>query len=181
MNILLFAGYSASGKSTLAEGINKILGYKLLDERAIIHDLAVKKGYSRSRHWLESEGLNCLVEAARSETIQNIRESQDCKGVIIDGAYDREIPEVINSVFPEARLTIINIIAERDVRKNRMELRLGSLADQALFELEGIDCFKREAGVEEIMSRADITIDNSTPLETTLAVLHRELGQRGLA
>lgn len=178
MNILLFTGYSASGKSTLAERINVDLKYKFFGERNIIHNLAVERGYSRSRYWLQAEGITCMVNAVRSETLQLIRESQQSRGIIIDGAYDREIVPSINGAFPESRLVIISVIVGKNIREERMRHRLRGQEHLVLYELKGIDYFKREAGIEEIMKEAEIIIDNSNTIEESTISLSRDLELR---
>lgn len=179
-DILLFAGLSASGKSTIASCISHDGPFELISERRILHTLALRRGFNRTREWLAREGIAAVLEAARTETVQLIKSIKEEGGVVIDGSYDYKLPGSIKQAFPSTRLTLISITLDQDLREERMRLRLGKTFEEAQRELALIDGFKLAAGIEEIIKQADISVDNSTTLEQSVKFLQDELATRGI-
>jgi len=82
MNIFLFTGLSATGKTTIARFLRERLGIPVVDERKILHQLAEREGYPRTRHWLESVGLQVVLDEALQETVRVIKEQSSGQVVI---------------------------------------------------------------------------------------------------
>lgn len=180
MNLLLFTGLSASGKSTIAREINKSLGFGFLGEREVLHTLAVARGFIHTRDWLASDGVDILLEEARSETAKMIRQQEFKNGVIIDGSYDRQLPGFLVTEFPGVNLFIIGVAVEDITRQKRMVSRLGTSLEEAQREMSLIDGFKVAAGVEEIMKQADPIIFNEGDLDVSVGELQQALRLYGL-
>ncbi|MDO8638074.1 MAG: AAA family ATPase [Candidatus Daviesbacteria bacterium] len=180
MEILLFTGYSASGKSTIAGEINKKLNFYYLGEREILHNLAVSLGYKRTREWLQHDGNEALLEAARAETIARIKEVDSKQGIILDGSYDHKLPSILKNTFPEARQLIICVALDDQMRKERMSVRLGESAEKAEEERDIIDDFKRKAGIGNIIRTADVTINNVVSLTELVITLNKKLEHLGI-
>ncbi|MBI4040092.1 AAA family ATPase [Candidatus Daviesbacteria bacterium] len=174
MNLLLFTGYSASGKSTIAEYINRDFGYELIGERTILHNLAVRNGYNRTREWVIGEDWVTILHLAREATIEMIA-SQSTEGVILDGSYDRDLPASLLYSLPNAKLTIIHIDLDQETRDLRMMARMGESLDIAKRERELIDNFKKRAGIEYIISKADIKVANDGPEAESIVSLKNRL------
>lgn len=180
MEILLFTGYSASGKSTIAKELNKTFGFYNLGEREILHSLAVVAGFQRTREWLRHEGSEALIEAARVETVNRIKKMGPKWGVMIDGSYDQALPDTLKNFFPSYRQLIIHIDLDDEERKERMIKRQEGSVDESKKEMGLIDNFKRMAGVEKIMERADVVVDNTSPIEVSLRSLRKELARKNV-
>jgi len=178
MDIILFTGFSASGKSTIASEVNKLLQLQYISERKILHNIASSRGFERTRHWLANESLEVILEAARAETVQRMREQRNSRGTVIDGSYDCELPLCLRRIFPEAILTTIFISLGPWEREQRMIRRLGGSAEIAGEEQSLIDGFKLRAGVGDVIKGADIVIDNSGTLEDSVRNLRQELERR---
>lgn len=175
--VLLFTGWSASGKSTLAKEVNQNLGYFYIKERDILHDLAIASGFRRTREWLAAKGTQNVFQAATKETVRQISDlgSANC---LIDGSYDRCLPHILRANLSYTRVTIISVIASLEERERRMMGRLGVSLEEARKEKNLIDGFKRDAGIEDLISHADISIDNMRPLVEAVSQLESGLKAR---
>lgn len=170
MPIFLFTGYSAVGKSTVAQVLSGQLGIPLIGEREILHRLAVSHGFPRTRCWLVKAGIAQVLNEAWVETVRTIRRQMNHRGVVVDGAYDKRLPEAIRKALPEQKVVVIALVAEDSAREERMLSRSNS-RQEALADMKLIDGFKTAAGVEELICAADIKIDNTGSLGETTAAL----------
>jgi len=179
MDILLFTGYSATGKSTLAKKLSEHLGYEFISVRPLLHKIAEDKGYSRIRQWLAEEGAENLVQATKTELVRTITERQKLPGAIIDDAFDRGLESIIKSAFPTDTVLVVALTLDENTREIRMSNRIGRSVDEAREELRLFDGFKMEAGIDEVISSADLTIDNLDDPEITLQTLVSQMEGRG--
>ena len=168
METLLFTGLSATGKSTIAKRLANDLGFILFREREILHELAVARGYNRTREWITKEGEGVVLRAATAETIAKMQGITGDDGFVVDGSYDKYLPLVLKTAFPNSRVTVIHITLEDQEREKRISGRLGVSIDIAKKEMGLIDGFKRRAGIGEIIKAADITIKNDRLVENAL-------------
>jgi dephospho-CoA kinase len=184
MNILLYTGFSASGKSTIAKETNLDLGYSWLDERGILHKRAHALGYPRIRNWLAEVGPEAIIQAARMDTvtiIEEIRAQQNPIGIILDGVYDRELPTHLKAAFPDINQLLIAVYIEQNLRARRLGRRIeNDSADVIKRELELVDGFKKFAGVEDLVAQADIKIENAGSLEESVVALKEKLREHGI-
>lgn len=180
METLLFTGFSAAGKSTIARRLSKDYGFLLLEERAILHELAIAQGFNRTREWIREEGEELVLQAARIGTILKMKELSGGMGVVVDGSYDRHLPLTLRITFPDSRVTVVCVTIEDQEREIRMRSRLGTTIDLARQEMELIDGFKLRAGVEDVIKAADITIKNDASVEDSLRKVALELESRGI-
>lgn len=170
MPIFLFTGYSAVGKSTVAQMLSGRLGIPLIGEREILHRLAVSHGFERTRYWLAKAGIDKVLDEALLETMRTIGRQINHRGVVVDGSYDKRLPEAIGQVLPEQKVVVVALVAGDSTRGERMFGRTGG-RQEALADMKLIDGFKAAAGVEELISAADVRIDNTGPLGETMAIL----------
>lgn len=173
--ILILAGFSCAGKSTITSLLSTQYCFELVDQRNIYHKLAVSKGYRRTRHWLADVGNETFVSETTKETIRRIREIKITRGVIIDTTYGEMMVSMLKKAFPGESLIIISVIADRKTRINRMMRRLNSSRTEAIKELKFRDDFLTEVGVEGIMSLAEIEISNTKNIQDTIEYLSDKL------
>lgn len=174
----MFTGYSATGKSTLAKKLSEYLGYEFIPVRPLLHKVAEEKGYSRIRQWLAEEGAENLVQATRGELVTVITERQKLPGVIVDDNFDRGLGGLIRSAFPGDTVLVIAFTLDGSTRETRMATRLGKSVEEAREELKLLDGFKAQAGIDEVISNADLTIINLGDPEVTLRALVSQINER---
>lgn len=159
--ILLFTGLSAAGKSTLAGEINLDLQYGMVNERALLHDLARSKGYDRTRQWILTSDDQETLPLARDNTVTRINSlNENHDGVILDGCYDSQVPSTLAQEFPTAKIILIAVTIPDSLRLARMIQRLGTTYQDAVAERDLIDGWKKRVGVEELIDSADILVVN---------------------
>lgn len=174
MIIFLFTGPSGVGKSTIARHLRESFKIPVIRERKIIHRLAKSHRFNRGREWLEAVGMEPILDEVLRETVREIKETR-ARGVILDGSYDRRLPGVLEEEVEASKVLIISILADEAKREARISERLGIDINEARREMNWIDFWKKEAGMEEIMTRADIIIGNNGPLDEVVRELQPRL------
>lgn len=179
--ILLFAGLSATGKSTIARMLGERFDIPVVGEREILHRLAVSHGFQRTRYWLGAVGIQQVLDEALLETVRTVRNQMNTNGIIIDGSYDRRLAHGLQREFPRERVVVIAVTLNDKTREDRMISRMRVSPGEALGDMRLIDGFKIAAGVEEMTREANVTIENGgLPREATEALitkLEREFHQ----
>lgn len=171
MAILLLTGPSATGKSTIAARLGNDFQIPVLGEREILRSLARSYGFARTRYWLAEAGINVVLNEALAETVRVITEKKNERGVILDGSYDRRLPQTLREVFPGEKVLIISVAAEQRVREERMMKRMGTTTEEALGEMQLIDRFKEYAGMAEIIRDADLVVENNRSIDEVMREL----------
>lgn len=175
MAILLLTGPSATGKTTIAGKIGITLGIPVIGEREILRGLAHSRGFTRTRYWLFEVGVDTVLDEALAETVNTIRREKNERGVILDGSYDRRLPQILTQEFKEEEVFIIAINAKEGARQNWMMERMKTTREEVAAEMELIDRFKYYAGMEEIMKAANLVIENDRPLDEVVRELQLRL------
>jgi len=173
--IILLTGPSATGKSTIAEFLGDAFQLPVLGEREILRSLAHPHGFTRTRHWLAEVGVNAVLNAALAETVRKIQEEKNEQGIILDGSYDRRLPQTLREVFSGERVLIISVAAEERIREERMMKRMGTTTEEALSEMQLIDRFKEYAGMAEIIRDADLVVENNRSIDEVMRELQIRL------
>lgn len=165
MSTLLLTGNSGAGKSTLAHNLRLRYNGVHIMEREISRDIATAAGFGRSRNWVEAVGITAAATAIRKQTIELLYQNRDNRLAIVDGAYDRKLPEAIRQEFPASALGIIAVEAKFQTRVDRYAGRLGGIAlRQALEDVKYLDHIKQAVGADELLGVADLRIVNDQSL-----------------
>lgn len=178
MKILLFTGLSGSGKTTIARKIGNELELPVISTRGLLHAAATQKGFARIRYWLAEAGFDDILREGREKMAEAIEEEKKRgeKGVIVDDIFDPEMLAALSQRFPNEKIQLIYTETSREIREERMIVRIDADREEAIKELTFLDGVKAEAGIAEVIQAAEIKIENSGELGETLNELRRELG-----
>lgn len=171
MTILLFTGWSAAGKSTIARRLGEDLEMPVVGARKVLHQVANKRGFTRIRYWLAANGIEEVLNEGLLAGLEEIRASRGTRGVIWDDAFDPRLPLLLRREFGEEEVVIIAVDTPPETREERLEKRLGTNREEVLHELRFIDGFKSEAGIAKVIEMANIKIKNFGSLEEALSIL----------
>jgi len=99
--IVLLAGFSAAGKSTLSREMRDNWNYELIEHQPLVHGIAVNKGYKRARHWLANVGVNQFARESTKEMVSRTNRAfeEGKEKVIFDVTYGREMIELFQNEF----------------------------------------------------------------------------------
>lgn len=164
-NIVILAGYSAAGKSTLGKELRDNWGYGFIEHQPLVHDLAVNRGYERARHWLAAEGLEQFTSNSTYEMVLKTREmiSNGKDKIVFDVGYGRAMLDLFKKEFPEIFILIVSVISQEDIRLEHIQKRMKSVSvETARTELNFRDGFLRQAGLDELLEQRDfeVTVNN---------------------
>lgn len=167
--IVLLAGWSCTGKSTISNLVSKQLGFILMDQNEIYHDLSCSKGYERAREWLADVGREVFIRETVAETIRRMGIQGENTGFVIDATYGELMVEMLRDAFPGSKLFVIYVFSDPEIREGRMMGRLGGVEREiAKQELGFRDGFLSESGLERVISEADYVVDNSCDIEESV-------------
>lgn len=178
MPIILFTGLSSSGKSQLAGRLAESLQIPVLGERETLHSLAVSSGFARSRHWLSAVGFQRVLDESLVATLNAIDNQRTPLGLILDGSYDRRLPDAIRRRFPEENVVIVAVEITQQTREERNRERMQIDARTARQELDMLDQLKYQAGMQEIIGQAHIVVKNEKPLQESVRELQDQLAAK---
>lgn len=174
MAILLFTGPSATGKTTIAKKVGENLGIPIIGEREILHQIANLHGFSRARHWIKEIGLDQALDETLKTTIQIIKEKRE-ENIILDGSYDKRLPELLKNEIKDKQILVIAVMAMKEKREERITERMKIDHKEAKKEMQLIDNFKKYAGMEEFIKKADFVIENNHELTNSINKLESYL------
>lgn len=177
MNIILFTGLSASGKSTISKEVSKKLDLPRIDIHAIIHDIALQKGFPRARNWILETGIPRALEETRESLVKETENARNREGVIIDEVLDPETFDLLKHRFAEDEFCTVYIKTNRHDRKRFMANRLGKKTKEAKREIRFIDGLKERVGTRDIIEAADYKFENFGTLEDIAYEIAKTLQQ----
>lgn len=166
--IALLAGFSCAGKSTIGASLCKLYGFDFVNQQTIVHELARSNGYQRGRYWLRDVGMERFITESIDENVRRIRALERSNGVILDAVYGENILAALRGSFPKAKLAIVAVAANSQLREKRMMSRLGASRNEAAEELKFRDGFLSQAGLEGVMVQADIQVNNTGKLDDAI-------------
>lgn len=183
--IIVLAGWSCSGKSTIAKKLANIYEFHLIELYDVYHELAIKKGYNRSREWLKEVGNDEFVTKTVFEIIDiiKLRRRYGSKGFIIDASLgegmdfslDYFLRDVI-SAENDVNIVNIPIFSPYYLRLHRMEIRLNTLCTKdAIKELLFRDRFLRAVNLDYVIRKANFSVWNISTLEKVVEEIRQKL------
>jgi dephospho-CoA kinase len=178
MNILLFTGLSASGKSTISRKLSERQRIPRLDIHQIIHELA--EGYDRGREWIAEIGETEALHITNQELFQQTKKQTELgiSTIIIDEVINMEMVESLSRLGAPH---IIHVKANRHDRIHFMRQRLDTKnSSVAKDELRYIDSRKETMGIREVIENRQVVVVNTGHVDSVCALLEEELCSRGI-
>jgi len=182
-NILILAGHSGAGKTSIARQMSKDYDLGFIEHQKLIHEMAISKGYLRTRHWLKEVGIKSFVDESKSEMYSRLESFRmsGLKGVVIDVAYGNDMVTEISSRFSDAKVIVISVCTNEAIRETRIMSRMGGVERTVAYdEREFRDGFLNDVGLREVIDNADFEIINNGDLRDTIGLLYKNLEERGI-
>lgn len=161
--LLLLAGYSACGKTTLGIRLRDEFGFCFVEHQALVHELANRKGCERARHWLAKVGMRKFMDETTREMMRLVSEavSKGGKRVVIDVVYGDDMVEKFRKKFRALDVCVVSVVASEATRIGRIKKRMGAKSRrEAIEELRFRDKFLRDAGVDLAIAKSRVQIKN---------------------
>ena len=169
MEIILFTGLSASGKTVIARQTAERINLPLIEYHSLMHDQAQLHGFTRIRDWMSQIGNfeNTLLEI-RNPLMNKIEILRNPKGIIVDQIVDPGTFNFLRGHLLNDKIYIVFVKSNRHDRKHWAKTRdLEHGIDDMILK----DNLKMHAGVRDIIQNADLKIINDAPLETVINML----------
>ncbi len=166
--LIVLVGFSCAGKSTIAKKLSELCKLEFLDQNKIYHSIAISKGYKRSRDWLKEVGSIIFTEETVKETIKCFRSISGKTGAVIDASYGLSMHSILHSDLSEARIIVISVLANRNLRLQRMMGRINASRKEADKELVFRDNFLKKVKIEDIMSECDLEVINEDDINSAV-------------
>ena len=160
MVILGFAGRIASGKSTIAKKISKILGWPYSSFGDCVRAIAKERDIPLDRKSLQALGQSlvdhdCLSFCRRVLNCSGITDNQS---IIVDGIRHIKIVDILKQLVTPNKLIIIFIDTPENIILNRLSEK--GISNRA--ELETIEENSTEVEVKTTLKTiADLTVEGS--------------------
>jgi hypothetical protein len=166
--ILIMAGLSGSGKSTVARELSRQLGAIYLRSDAVRKHLAGIALEQRGEQSLYTPEMSRQTYARLTDL--GVRLAREGYTVILDAKFDREVTRqaaIAEAQNQEIPYTIVHCTAPQDVLKQRLQQRQGDIADAdvAVLAQQHFEPFS-PAATDQV-----ITVDTTEPLSPQLGAI----------
>lgn len=170
---IVFAGKFGSGKTTLARATAEKLGVRYAGFGVTLKRIAAERGIPATRENLQSLGEQLVCDAPDELCRRVIAEREpSLVPMVIDGLRHARIYEILKRLSGPRRLVLVFVTLPNDIRIQRIKGR-EQLTDAQIKE---IDAHSTELEVDStIRALADLTVDNSPPIEHMVAEITRGL------
>jgi len=158
MVILGFAGRIASGKSTIARSISKILGWPYSSFGDCVRAIAEERGISLDRKSLQTLGQSLVNQDCLSFCRRVLEGSGNTnnQSIVVDGIRHVKVVDILKQLVTPNKLIIIFI----DTPENIILNRLGEKEIYNIEDLETIEEHSTEAEVKTTLKTiADLIVD----------------------
>lgn len=159
---IAFTGLSASGKSTASKEISQQLSIPYVSIGNIIRSWANKEGFIGISDYFEHYGVKTAFERYRQNLFAQINAYYDNSGVVVDGVYDSQLFSMLCNNVGKNNILLVSMNPNENERLKRFMLFHKMPPTIATMQMLRRDHPKIIAGVEEIISQADIIIKDQT-------------------
>lgn len=157
--IFIVTGRTGAGKTALCNRLSDYFNCPCIAFMGVGREIANSNGYNRIRDYYLEIGLEQFKEAMSKHFSIIIDEKMNSnENIVIDGLY---IYEVFNTLNTKYDCRIINIDANELIRYKRISEKLSITIEQAQKENKEKEELKDEVGIDELIKKADITIDGN--------------------
>lgn len=172
-----FVGYACNGKSTVLESLADNNNYLYIDIPKIYRELAKLNGYSGVTEWFSSVGLEKYKKESTEAVLKYIESLSDDKDLIIDDIFDIDVYNAIIKKYPN-----ICMIGIHSYFKDRVE-RLGKRRNETdkeelTYGILARDSMKRYCGIEQVLSKCNSHIENTSTIEDLYNKLQKEINKK---
>lgn len=173
--VLILAGYSCAGKTTIATYLAQSHGFMLVHEKAIVQHLALAKGFARARFWLRAVGVDQFVREVIQGTVTQMLAVSSNRPFVIDAGFGPSMVTTIRSALPSSHICVVAVDAPRNMRLVRMKGRLESPSPEADDELVFRDDVLADSGLDALMAVADFSVSNTGTASDTSRQIYQFL------
>ncbi|HTJ73129.1 MAG TPA: AAA family ATPase [Verrucomicrobiae bacterium] len=171
MKILLITGQSGVGKTAISKACSKRLGAMYLRSRDIARHLAHVQGYTRARDWILAVGAKQAIREIDDYVLTSIDNARTAEIIVVDGAYDGRLLAELGQRFASEDIHIVEVTASRDVRIQRTAMETGGDETASTREMDFLDDLKRQVGVSEVVTKAELVVESSDDISSALDVI----------
>lgn len=171
MKILLVTGQSGVGKTAISKACSKRLGAMYLRSRDIARHLAHVQGYTRARDWILAVGAKQAIREIDDYVLTSIDNAKTAEIIVVDGAYDGRLLAELKQRFQPEDVHIVEVTASHDVRVQRTAMETGGDETASTREMNFLDDLKRQVGVSEVVTKAELVVESSDDISSALDVI----------
>ena len=175
--VIMVTGYSGSGKTELSSMLREEFNGQVLSVGQEMRSFARSNGFEGLSDFIRHEGAVECFEAARPRILRAADALYQSGNVIIDGLYEDKLAEWIIAGFESRNCFIVNIFADMSTRISRVIARTGGDMINGSEEVKRKDSVKLIVGVNDVIERADFSVDNNSNAKDELRSKSRILAQ----
>lgn len=164
--IIGITGYSAVGKSTLAQHLRRELGIGMFSLGN--YQRAEFASHGKPEEYLIKLGVGATYYDKFPDYLAEIAKNMNKKGIVVESIYTHAFLSLMRDTFKINKVHIIEIWAPW---KNRLELytlKTGINGKDAKVNLNKLDKLKEDVGLKDVLSHVDVRVRNNCCLQKFL-------------
>lgn len=174
--IVMVTGYSGSGKSEFSSMLRDEFDGTVVNVGDEMRVVAKNNGYGRLRDFFGAVGINESFSQSRPYILGAIHDKYSSGNVIVDGAYEQMLVELVIGRFGRRNSFVVNVLADSLKRIERISGRAGLEIDGAR-EASRRDAVKITAGINSVIEMSDFVVDNNGNTKNDLRLKSRQIAQ----
>jgi len=168
--IIVLASRIGAGKSTLAQALGLLSGYRVFSFGQYVKQIALTQNTSVNREALQDLGERLVANDPESFKQEAFSSIDFCAGIIIDGLRHKSVLEQIRLLANQVPLIVVFIRTDDRIRTDRLAARGMSLEEIERAENHIMERFLEQA----LLPLADIVVDGAaSPDSNAEAILCR--------
>ncbi len=173
--IVAITGLSGSGKTTLAERLSSEQNYTPVFVGNIMRSLAEKEGLNSLTAFVNKNGIREAFQKARGPIFDQIMGSYAKSNVVIDGAYDNGLIEMVEKKVGKENVIVVFIEPGFKERLHRYSASKTG-GEEKLAKFLRRDVIKLYVGAGKIIDKAQIRLNGESP-DSTFKQLEEKISE----